>query len=85
MNVGVILSYFNQRYFHDTLSMVCEFVPQMIFLNAMFGYLSFLIVLKWATGSTADLYHILINMFMDVSGAACGAACRAGCERRGTF
>ena len=40
--------------------------PQMIFLNALFGYLCVLIVLKWATGSTADLYHTLIYMFLSV-------------------
>lgn len=28
MNAGIILSYFNQRYFADTLSTVCEFIPQ---------------------------------------------------------
>lgn len=31
----------------DYLSMICEFVPQMLFLNGLFGYLSFLIVFKW--------------------------------------
>lgn len=31
----------------DTLSTVCEFIPQMLFLNGLFGYLSFLIVFKW--------------------------------------
>ncbi len=38
----------------------------MIFLNALFGYLCILIVMKWATGSTADLYHTLIYMFLNV-------------------
>ena len=28
MNAGIVLSYFNQRYFHDALSTVCEFIPQ---------------------------------------------------------
>lgn len=28
MNAGIILSFFNQRYFADTLSTVCEFIPQ---------------------------------------------------------
>jgi hypothetical protein len=28
MNAGIILSFFNQRYFSDTLSTVCEFIPQ---------------------------------------------------------
>ena len=41
-----------------------QFVPQMIFLNSLFGYLSLLIIVKWCTGSKADLYHILIYMFL---------------------
>jgi V-type H+-transporting ATPase subunit a len=36
----------------------------MIFLNSLFGYLSLLIVVKWCTGSQADLYHIMIYMFL---------------------
>ena len=36
----------------------------MIFLNSLFGYLCFLIILKWATGATTDLYHVLIYMFL---------------------
>jgi hypothetical protein len=28
MNAGIVLSYFNQRYFADSLSTICEFVPQ---------------------------------------------------------
>ena len=48
MNLGIIMSLFNQRYFRDALSTFCEFIPQMIFLNALFGYLCFLILLKCA-------------------------------------
>lgn len=36
----------------------------MIFLNSLFGYLSVLIIMKWYTGSQADLYHVMIYMFL---------------------
>ena len=39
-------------------------MPQMIFLNRLFGYLSLLIVIKWCSGSQADLYHVMIYMFL---------------------
>lgn len=51
----------------------------MIFMNCMFGYLCLLIVMKWATGSTADLYHTLIYMFLSVSGGR-GAAVVCDCD-----
>ncbi|KAG6572057.1 V-type proton ATPase subunit a3, partial [Cucurbita argyrosperma subsp. sororia] len=41
-----------------------QFLPQMIFLNSLFGYLSLLIIVKWCTGSNADLYHVMIYMFL---------------------
>lgn len=73
MNGGIVLSYLNQRYFRDSLSTYCEFIPQMIFLNGLFGYLCLLIVGKWISGSTADLYHVMIYMFLSpgTNGLAC--------------
>lgn len=41
-----------------------QFIPQLLFLNALFGYLSFLIILKWCQGSKPDLYHVMIYMFL---------------------
>ncbi|EOY33130.1 Vacuolar proton ATPase A1 isoform 5 [Theobroma cacao] len=64
MNLGIILSYFNARFFRNSLDIRYQFVPQMIFLNSLFGYLSLLIIIKWCTGSQADLYHVMIYMFL---------------------
>ncbi|XP_052185707.1 V-type proton ATPase subunit a1-like isoform X2 [Diospyros lotus] len=64
MNLGIILSYFNAHFFGNSLDIRHQFVPQMIFLNSLFGYLSLLIVIKWCSGSQADLYHVMIYMFL---------------------
>ena len=47
----------------------------MIFLNCLFGYLTFLIILKWVTGSTADLYHTMIYMFLSPGNVDCAGEC----------
>merc|ERR1712223_5213 len=47
MLFGVFLSLANHKYFNNTISIWAEFVPQVIFLCGMFGYLAFLMVIKW--------------------------------------
>lgn len=64
MNLGIVLSYFNARFFGSSLDIRYQFIPQVIFLNSLFGYLALLIVIKWCTGSQADLYHVMIYMFL---------------------
>ncbi|KAE8698673.1 V-type proton ATPase subunit a3 [Hibiscus syriacus] len=64
MNLGIMLSYFNATFFSNSLNIWFQFIPQMIFLNSLFGYLSLLIIVKWCTGSQADLYHVMIYMFL---------------------
>ncbi|ESW30758.1 hypothetical protein PHAVU_002G179900 [Phaseolus vulgaris] len=64
MNLGIIMSYYNAKYFENNINIWYQFVPQMIFLNSLFGYLSLLIIVKWCTGSQADLYHVVIYMFL---------------------
>ena len=75
MNLGIILSLTNQRFFRDSLSTLCQFISQMIFLNSFFGYLSILIIAKWVNGSTADLYHIMIYMFLSPGNVDCSGGC----------
>lgn len=64
MNLGIILSYFDVKFHGNPLDIRYQFIPQMIFLNSLFGYLSLLILIKWCTGSQADLYHVMIYMFL---------------------
>lgn len=63
MNVGIINSLFNHLYFKDNLSIICEFIPQMIFLNSLFGYLCMLIVGKWASGACQ---HAFLPFYVSV-------------------
>ncbi|KAG9135048.1 hypothetical protein Leryth_011546 [Lithospermum erythrorhizon] len=64
MNLGIIISFTNALFFRNHLNVWFQFIPQMIFLNSLFGYLSALIIIKWYTASQADLYHVLIYMFL---------------------
>jgi V-type H+-transporting ATPase subunit a len=47
MLFGVFMSLKNHLYFKNTLSIFAEFIPQVIFLCGLFGYLSFMMVIKW--------------------------------------
>jgi len=68
MNLGIVLSYFDAQFHGNALDIRYQFIPQMIFLNSLFGYLALLILIKWCTGSQADLYHVMIYMFLDPAG-----------------
>ncbi len=68
MSFGVVLSLFNHRFFRRPLSIYTEFLPQIIFLESIFGYLSIMIIYKWmawSEPSTAPgLLNTLIYMFL---------------------
>ncbi|XP_070537102.1 V-type proton ATPase 116 kDa subunit a 1-like isoform X6 [Ptychodera flava] len=70
MMFGVFLSLLNHRYFNKPLNIFCEFIPQVLFLFCMFGYLVIMIFIKWfkfdaATSSNApSLLIVIINMFL---------------------
>lgn len=76
MLLGICLSYGNARFFQKPLDVWYIFVPQMVFINSIFGYLCILILLKWSINYDApvcradpncvppDLKAILISMIM---------------------
>ncbi|KXJ25690.1 V-type proton ATPase 116 kDa subunit a isoform 1 [Exaiptasia diaphana] len=69
MMFGVCLSFFNHRHFKKPLNIVCEFIPQVLFLGCIFGYLVILIFYKWISFSVTSkhlpsLLLATINMFL---------------------
>jgi len=54
MSVGLLLKLLNAIHFGNGLDIAFEFIPQCIFLWAIFGYLCFLIVYKWCTDFMAQ-------------------------------
>jgi V-type H+-transporting ATPase subunit a len=89
MTLGIFMSLLNFLHEKDWLSIWCEFVPQVVFLGSLFGYLSVLIVAKWVTpGATADLYHVMIYMFLSPGNADCageGEDGKPGCPENAMF
>nr|CAI5843989.1 unnamed protein product [Callosobruchus analis] len=47
MLFGVIMSLFNHLYFKNRLSIITEFIPQIIFLSFLFLYMVLLMFIKW--------------------------------------
>ena len=70
MLFGLILNFRNFRHFNDRISIVAEFVPQIVFLLSIFGYMNLLIFYKWIdydgkrAGCAPSILITLINMFL---------------------
>lgn len=47
MMLGLFMKLLNAIYFRSNLDVFFEFIPQMVFMLSIFGYLCFLIVFKW--------------------------------------
>jgi len=76
MMFGICLSAWNHLHFDDKLSVYAEFLPQLLFLGSFFGYLSILMLVKWVGGTVdtpikADLYHVIIYMFLSPGNVDC--------------
>uniref|UniRef100_A0A8C7ZZH9 V-type proton ATPase subunit a n=1 Tax=Oryzias sinensis TaxID=183150 RepID=A0A8C7ZZH9_9TELE len=70
MSFGVILSTYNHVYFKKKYNLYLVFLPELLFLLCLFGYLVFMIFYKWLAFSAEDSSHApsilihFINMFL---------------------
>ena len=68
MVIGIFLRGLNDIYFKDTLGFYFEFIPQIIFMLLLFGYMVALIFIKWVTDYSLDtsrapsIIAILMNL-----------------------
>jgi len=76
MVVGICLSAFNGLYFGHYIDVFFEFIPQLLFMLCLFGYMVFLIIYKWCVNADywATLFpggitppfllNVMIQMFL---------------------
>ncbi len=70
MSLGICMKGFNAVYFGSKLDFFCEFVPQIILLLVLFGYMDALIVIKWLTDYSGKesrapgIINTMIGMFL---------------------
>jgi len=54
MSLGVILKGFNCLYSGKRVELLFEFIPQILLLLALFGFMDLLIIVKWLTDYTGN-------------------------------
>ncbi|CAG2113656.1 unnamed protein product [Medioppia subpectinata] len=70
MLFGVILSFWNHTYFRRSINIWVEFIPQVIFLLCIFGYMNAMIIVKWfkynvrSSNAAPNVLITLISMFL---------------------
>jgi V-type H+-transporting ATPase subunit a len=67
---GLILKGMNAIYFNAPLDFIFEFIPQLIFMSSLFGYMLIMIMIKWTTDWSRDpsqapsIITQLMNIFL---------------------
>jgi V-type H+-transporting ATPase subunit a len=70
MLMGIMLKGLNSLHFKNYLDFFLEFIPQFIFMFALFGYMNIMIFIKWATDwsksatSPPSIITLLLNIFL---------------------
>ncbi len=71
MLFGIILKGMNALYFNLPMDFIFEFIPQIIFLSILFGYMNILIFIKWGTDWSNDsskapsIISLLMKIFLN--------------------
>jgi len=66
MLLGIVLKALNAKHFGKTYDIWFEFVPMFAFMNAIFGYMVFLIFYKWCDPypNMPSILNLMIQMFL---------------------
>lgn len=70
MLAGIVLRGMNAVYFNNYVDFIFEFVPQLIFMTLLFGYMNIMIFIKWGTDWSQDpskapsIITLLMNIFL---------------------
>ncbi|KAG0195965.1 H(+)-transporting V0 sector ATPase subunit a [Mortierella sp. GBA30] len=63
MSFGICMVYYNAKFFRKPIDIIGGFIPQMLFMQCLFGYLVMMITYKWTVDwfETDDAGHALRN------------------------
>lgn len=70
MSIGIFIKAANSIYFNKMFDFLFEFLPQIILLWSIFGYMVCLIIIKWKTyyentNEAPSIISVMINMFLN--------------------
>jgi V-type H+-transporting ATPase subunit a len=73
MSLGIIIKGMNAKYFGRELDFYHEFIPQLILLLSLFGFMDFLIIQKWLTdwrgigleNKAPSIVNVMIELFLN--------------------
>ncbi|CAD8069646.1 unnamed protein product [Paramecium primaurelia] len=68
MLFGILMKGVNTLYFRNYLDFFCEFIPQLLFMACTFGWMDFLIIMKWLNvypnGKDPSIIETMINQVL---------------------
>jgi len=72
MTVGLFLKFLNAIHFRQPFDILFEFIPQILFLHSIFGYLCFMIFYKW---NTDYFYQDMLNAQFAIANPGVNLTC----------